>query len=172
MSNEKPQSLKATICGIAALDLLILWYFDWIAWAWYAALALALFAVCGWFLEALAHYRGSQEPRVDRASSQSSRRPRSDPDGGLMEQGLLLWQGHRRIRFAYRSSETGDSDREVTVRQVVSKRHGDGRIYFNGYCHARGEPRTFRIDRIKGTVTDTSTGEMATFRQLFDLSPR
>ncbi|MFJ4457539.1 WYL domain-containing protein [Pseudomonas sp. NPDC089392] len=71
---------------------------------------------------------------------------------------------------AYQSSDSGNSDREVTVHLVVSKGRGCRSTYFKGYFHMRREPRTFRVDRIQGEVTDTSSGEMATFWHLFELS--
>ncbi len=170
--SKKPESLASLIAGIAILDLLILWYFDWSGGAFIAALVLAAFALSGWCIEAIAYYRSVRETKSDIHVSRPSRKRSSKSDDGFVEGGLVLWQGQRRIRFAYRSFETGESDREVTVRKVLSKGSDFRRIYFNGYCHVRGEPRTFRVDRIKGPVIDTATGEMATFPQLFDLSSR
>lgn len=167
--SKKPESLKTLMGGVAVIDLLILWYFDWSGGALVAALALATFALSGWCIETIAYHRAVRETKSDIRASRPSRQRSSKSADGFVEGGLVLWQGQRRIRFAYRSFDTGESDREVTVRKVVSK--GDSRrIYFNGYCHVRGEPRTFRVDRIKGLVVDSATGEMATFPQLFDLS--
>lgn len=170
--SKKPESLAGLMVGIAILDLLILWYFDWSGGAFIAAFVLAAFALSGWCIEAIAYYRGVREAEPDIHASQPSRQRSSKSNDGFVDGGLVLWQGQRRIRFAYHSLETGESDREVTVRKVVSKGTDSKRIYFNGYCHVRGEPRTFRVDRIKGLVIDTVTGEMATFPQLFDLSSR
>lgn len=170
--SKKPEPLGPIMIGAAVLDLLILWYFDWSGGAVVAALMIALIVLVGWCKDTLAYHRGVRESQAEVHVSRSLRRKSSNPDDDFMEEGLLLWQGQRRIRFAYHSFDTGDSDREVTVRKVVSKGSESRRIYFNGYCHVRGEPRTFRVDRIQGRVIDTATGEMATFGQLFDLRSR
>lgn len=170
--SKKPESLTTLMGGVAAIDLLILWYFDWSGGAFVAVLVLAVFVLSGWCIETIAYHRGVRETKSDIHVSRPSRKKPSKSDDGFMEGGLLLWQGQRRVRFAYRSFETGESDREVTVRKVVSKGSDSRRIYFNGYCHVRGEPRTFRVDRIKGPVIDTATGETASFPQIFDLSSR
>lgn len=172
MSKEYPSFAKPML-GVAIIDLMMLWYFDWAGWAWVAAAVLAVMVLMGWFKEALAVHREGAVPspgsfRYSSPSDVSSVLENDDVTDG----GQVLWQGQRQIRFAYQSSDTGDSDREVTVQRVVSKGRGNSSTYFKGYCHMRREPRTFRVDRIQGKVTDTSTGEMATFRQLFELSPR
>lgn len=170
MNKEYP-SFKAPMGGVVVIDLLMLWYFDWAVWAWVVAAVLAVAVLCGWFQEALNIHRENKESTPPQPLGQSSRSSssRSDDDD-LMDSGRVLWEGHRQIRFAYQSFETGDSDREVTVHKVVVKGRGNSSTYFLGYCHMRGEPRTFRLDRIKGKVADTATGEMATFRQLFELA--
>lgn len=61
----------------------------------------------------------------------------------------------------------------MTVHKVVSVGRTNEDTYFRAHCHMRNEPRTFRLDRIKGRkVVDTATGEVATFRQLFGLRGR
>lgn len=172
MNKEYPP-LKAAIGGVAIIDLVLLWYFDWAGWAWGVAIAIAALIVIGWFQDALKVHRENQE----RSSEGNGRQPSptgycNSDDDELTDSGRVLWQGDRQIRFAYQSHETGDSDREVTVHKVISKGRGNSSTYFKGYCHMRREPRTFRLDRIKGKVTDTATGEMATFRQLFELASR
>lgn len=170
--SKKPPSFKELLIGLAGIDLLILWYFDWSGGALVGATALTIFAVGGWTIETIAHQRESRESQTEANVSRRSRKKSSDAGDGFMEEGLVLWRGQRRIRFAYHSFEAGNSDREVTVRTVASKGSGSKRIYFNGHCHVRGEPRTFRVDRIQGRVIDTATGEMATFPELFDLRSR
>lgn len=176
MNKEYP-SFKTPMGGIAVIDLMMLWYFDWAVWAWIVAAVLAFLVFLGWFQQTMEVHRENQERASEYTHAGTSYQP-SHPtysdsdDDDLMDSGRVLWQGHRQIRFAYQSFETGDSDREVTVHKVVAKGRGNSSTYFKGYCHMRGEPRTFRLDRIQGKVTDTSTGEMATFRQLFELSTR
>lgn len=172
MSKEYPSFAKPMV-GVAIIDLMMLWYFDWAGWAWVAAAVLAVMVLMGCFKEALAvHREGAvQSPGPSRYSSPSEVSSVLENDD-VTDGGQVLWQGQRQIRFVYQSSDTGDSDREVTVQRVVSKGRGNSGTYFKGYCHMRREPRTFRVDRIQGKVTDTSTGEMATFRQLFELSAR
>lgn len=171
MSKEYP-SFAAPMAGVAIIDLVMLWYFDWAGWAWVAAAVLAVMVLMGWFQEALKVHRERSGTSPGPSSSRSPNGLSSVSEDDVTDGGQLLWQGQRQIRFAYQSSESGDSDREVTVHRVVSKGRGNSSTYFKGYCHMRREPRTFRVDRIQGKVTDTSTGEMATFRQLFDLSAR
>lgn len=94
-------------------------------------------------------------------------------DDDFLADGKVVWQGNRQIRFAYADHSGGATDREVTVHKVVSLGRANEDTYFRGLCHLRNEPRTFRLDRIKGNkVADTSTGEVATFRQLFSLRSR
>lgn len=63
-------------------------------------------------------------------------------------------KGLLRIRYADGSGDV--TDREVEVREcdTVSR---DG--YLGGLCRLRGEPRTFRIDRIRSAI-DMETGEV------------
>ncbi|SER18294.1 WYL domain-containing protein [Pseudomonas soli] len=176
MNKEYP-SFKAPMGGVVVIDLLMLWYFDWATWAWVVAVVLVFAVLVGWLNEALEVHRANQEYTPQRELGATGYQPApstysDSDDDDLMDSGRVLWQGQRQIRFAYQSFETGDSDREVTVHKVVSKGRGNSSTYFKGFCHMRGEPRTFRLDRIKGRVTDTSTGKMATFRQLFELSSR
>lgn len=172
MSKEYP-SFKATMGGAAVITVPLLWYFDWAGWAWGVAVAIVVVCALGWLQEALKVHRENELG----GSDSDSHHPAGGVSAGLddddvMAGGRLVWEGSRTIRFAYQSFEADNSDREVTVHKVVSKGRSNGDTYFNGYCHLRGEPRTFRLDRIKGKVTDTSTGEMATFRQLFEMSAR
>lgn len=176
MNKEYP-SFKAPMGGILVINLLLLWYFDWAGWAWGVAAFLIATVLFGWLKEALEIHRENQHYMPERTLGATGYQPAhtaplDSDDDDLMDSGRVLWQGHRQIRFAYQSFDTGDSDREVTVHKVVSKGRGNSCTYFKGFCHMRGEPRTFRLDRIRGRVTDTSTGEMATFRQLFELSAR
>lgn len=90
-------------------------------------------------------------------------------------QGETIWTGSKQIRFAYRTSDGDYSDREVTVHKVVSSGSGwSDDIYFVGFCHLRGEPRTFRLDRVRyrNKVVDTATGEVGTLRQILGVKRR
>jgi predicted DNA-binding transcriptional regulator YafY len=53
----------------------------------------------------------------------------------------------RRIRFSYRSRDGERTERDVSPHGLVV--HG-GRWYLAAYDHTRGEPRTFRADRLTG----------------------
>lgn len=172
MDKEYP-SFTAAMAGVALFTVPMLWFFEWATWAWIATAVITVIGLWGWFQATMEVHRQRPEspPDVSDFLPHRSMSYGSD-DEDLMESGRLLWQGHRQIRFAYQSFDSGDSDREVTVHKVVSKGRGNSSTYFKGFCHMRGEPRTFRLDRIKGKVIDTSTGEMATFRQLFELSSR
>lgn len=172
MSTEYP-SIKAPLLGLIVCVVPFLWYFDWATWAWIVAGVFLAAAVCSWFSEALEIYRNKQEGEV--FDSADDYRPDlvEDDDDDFLSEGKTIWEGSRHIRFAYSDHSGDSSEREVTVRRVVSLGRANGDTYFLGYCHLRNEPRTFRLDRIKSRkVTDTSTGEMATFRQLFGLRSR
>jgi predicted DNA-binding transcriptional regulator YafY len=126
-------------------------------------------------VETVRFYRARPKVTFSAARTESVSEPapeaenHSDTDD-FLEAGKTIWQGSRQIRFAYSDHKGAYTDREVTVHRVVSMGRGNGDTYFRGLCHMRGEPRTFRLDRIKGNkVADTSTGELATFRQLFGL---
>lgn len=58
------------------------------------------------------------------------------------------------IRFSYLNADGEFSDRRVVVRVL------DGE-YFQGVCQARRALRTFRLDRVVGTITSEDTGEIA-----------
>ena len=160
MSSKYP-SFTHALGGSVLLSLPFLWYFDWKPWAWVTAGIFCILMCCVWLSEALKVYR--RESGVTAESARSS-------EGDDLPEGKLVWQGSRQIRFAYKGYESEATDREVTVYQVVSKGGTNAETYFRGLCHLRNEPRTFRVDRIKGKVADTFTGEMTTFRQLFDMS--
>lgn len=172
MSKEYP-SFKATMGGAAVITVPLLWYFDWAGWAWVVAGVIVAICALGWLQEALKVHRDNAQGESQSGGHHSAGEPSAGVDGDdVLAGGRLVWEGSRTIRFAYQSFDADNSDREVTVSKVVSKGRSNSDTYFNGYCHLRREPRTFRLDRIKGKVTDTSTGEMATFRQLFELSAR
>lgn len=58
--------------------------------------------------------------------------------------------------IGYRSSKGEESERHVTVHGVSSK---DGVQYISAWCHERGSPRSFRVDRIV-EAHDIATGEV------------
>lgn len=57
------------------------------------------------------------------------------------------------VLINYRDSMGFESEREVTV-------HSLDDFYLKGFCHVRGAIRTFRIDRIKGSIVRIETGEV------------
>ena len=172
MSKEIP-SFAASMGGVAVLVVPFLWYFDWAGWAWVVAAVIAVVGAFGWLSETLKHHRATREnPGSSHADSQYSYSPAPSDDDDLLSGGRVVWQGSRQVSFDYQSFGGDGTNREVTVHKVVSKGRGNSDTYFQGLCHLRGETRTFRLDRIKGKVVDASTGEMATFRQLFELGSR
>lgn len=68
-----------------------------------------------------------------------------------------------RIRFLYVKA-----DGAGRLRTVDLQGHGveGGRRFIEGLCADAGETRSFRVDRIRGKVTDLSTGEMFSPSQL------
>ncbi|WP_224788261.1 WYL domain-containing protein [Pseudomonas fluorescens] len=88
---------------------------------------------------------------------------------------IVLWDGEKRIRFAYRSGDGSATTREVTVYQVNSAGSGwNDDLYFYGLCHLRKEERTFRLDRVRyrNKVEDVATGEIGTLRQILSITER
>jgi len=55
-------------------------------------------------------------------------------------------QMHKEISIKYVNREGVERERIVKPEEIFTNR---GRIYFVGYCHFRGEQRTFRVSRIK-----------------------
>ncbi|MFJ4457540.1 hypothetical protein ACIP1G_27155 [Pseudomonas sp. NPDC089392] len=56
MSKEYASFAKPMV-GVAIIDLVMLWYFDWAGWAWVAAAVLAVMVLIGRFKEALEVHR-------------------------------------------------------------------------------------------------------------------
>jgi proteasome accessory factor B len=61
---------------------------------------------------------------------------------------------HRRVRFAYRSSQGVESSREVDVYGVVFR---GGRWYLVGHDHERGQVRAFRLSRCTTDLEDVGS---------------
>lgn len=90
-------------------------------------------------------------PFVNAGSSASRSRPKRQTKirTGRLE-GIKL----DTIRFSYRNANGEYSERRVVVRVVDDD-------YFEGRCLTRQAMRTFRLDRIIGSVTSEQTGEVA-----------
>lgn len=65
------------------------------------------------------------------------------------------------VSFLYENSQGELSRRQVTVEQV-------GTSHFAGMCHRENAERTFRFDRIQGSVTDEASGKLIVPRKLRD----
>jgi len=160
--------LKDLLLGLTVLAVPFLWFFDWAGWAWGVTGFFYVVALVGWFSETLKAYRAERD--ADQQPHQVASNEFVDDDDDLLADGKVVWKGSKAIRFAYGDFQGGKSDREVTVHQVVALGSTVGQTYFRGHCHLRDEPRTFRVDRIKGRkVVDTETGEISTFLKLFGL---
>lgn len=68
---------------------------------------------------------------------------------------------HQVVSFLYENSQGELSSRHVTVEQV-------GTSHFAGMCHRENAERTFRFDRIQGSVTDEASGKLIMPRKLRD----
>lgn len=86
-----------------------------------------------------------QEPR---SGSGSARRPAFDPSFKSWESTLTtVWAGDTDdIEFTYINKKHERTRRRVTVDEVLMD-NGSG-FYIKGYCHVRGEQRTFNTDNI------------------------
>lgn len=67
------------------------------------------------------------------------------------------------VIIEYSDSRGNSSQRLITCRKMVVRA---GKDYINAYCHHRGAPRSFRIDRITD-VFDAKTGESLSPAQAF-----
>ncbi|EME0887375.1 WYL domain-containing protein [Pseudomonas aeruginosa] len=78
-------------------------------------------------------------------------------DDRARHQTRAIRQGWRlgRVQFTYEDVDGDISFRTVTVHHVT-------RFYLKGECHSRRAERTFRLDRVIGTLTDCDTGEIFT----------
>lgn len=65
--------------------------------------------------------------------------------------------------FTYADSMGATEQRTVDVKRISSN---DRYTYLEGYCHARKEARTFRTDRIRGSLTDMDSGELIPVKRL------
>jgi proteasome accessory factor B len=65
--------------------------------------------------------------------------------------------GHRRVRFAYRSSQGVESSREVDAYGVVFR---GGRWYLVGHDQERAELRAFRLSRCTTDLKDAGPGSL------------
>jgi hypothetical protein len=60
-----------------------------------------------------------------------------------------------RVRMIYKSAESGITERVVDVERVWTCKAGC--TAFVGFCHARGEHRTFNLANVLFAMADTST---------------
>lgn len=65
--------------------------------------------------------------------------------------------------FVYRGQDGNYSRRTVDVSHVATN---GGHTYLEGFCHERGDTRTFRTDRMRGDLTDMETGELVPIKRL------
>lgn len=61
------------------------------------------------------------------------------------------------LRIGYEDAYGRKTDRNIDVRLFGSDSYGEALI--SAFCHLRGEPRTFRVDRVAWAI-DRETGEM------------
>lgn len=67
------------------------------------------------------------------------------------------------LRFAYKDNTGQSLERTVKVSSISE---GNGLNYLEGYCHTRQDFRTFRTDRIRGSLVDIESGEILSAKQL------
>lgn len=67
------------------------------------------------------------------------------------------------LRFAYQDSTGQRQERTVKVSSISE---AEGLNYLEGYCHTRQDFRTFRTDRIHGSLVDIESGEILSAKQL------
>ena len=79
-----------------------------------------------------------------------------DASGPHLQQIAGAVAERKRIRFRYKASEGEEADREVDPWGLVFRR---GAWYVVGGDRDRGEPRSFKLSRIVGKVTDSGEAE-------------
>lgn len=67
------------------------------------------------------------------------------------------------FRFTYADSTGATEQRTVDVARISSN---GSLTYLEGHCHARNAERTFRTDRIRGSLTDMDSGEVVPVKRL------
>lgn len=67
------------------------------------------------------------------------------------------------FRFTYADSAGAAEPRTVDVARISSN---GSLTYLEGHCHARKAERTFRTDRIRGSLTDMDSGEVVSVKRL------
>ncbi len=82
----------------------------------------------------------------------------SDARGELVLSVAAAAQAHRRVRFTYRTSRGGESERDVDAYAAVFRA---GHWYLVGHDRERGEPRSFRLSRFTGDPVDAGEGSEA-----------
>lgn len=87
-------------------------------------------------------------PRSTQASAPSQRKPSASVTRAIRK-GWSVGE----VAFTYEDSAGDISYRTVTVHSVST-------TYLKGECHEKQAERTFRLDRIKGYITDCETGEV------------
>jgi proteasome accessory factor B len=79
----------------------------------------------------------------------------SDARGPLVMAVASAAQGHRRVRFGYRTSKGSASDRDVDAYTALFRA---GHWYLVGFDRERGEARSFRLSRFTTDLADTGEG--------------
>jgi proteasome accessory factor B len=79
----------------------------------------------------------------------------SDARGPLVMGVASAAQGHRRVRFGYRTSKGTVSDRDVDVYTALFRA---GHWYLVGFDRGRGEARSFRLSRFTTDLADAGEG--------------
>ncbi len=79
----------------------------------------------------------------------------SDARGPLVMAVASAAQGHRRVRFGYRTSKGATSDRDVDAYTALFRA---GHWYLVGFDRERGEPRSFRLSRFTTDLEDAGEG--------------
>jgi proteasome accessory factor B len=82
----------------------------------------------------------------------------SDTHGERVMSAAAAADGHRRVRFGYRTSQGAASERDVDAYGVVFRL---GHWYLVGHDHERDEIRAFRLSRCTTEFTDAGEGREA-----------
>lgn len=162
-SRDKPCGVIATIIGLIGAGLLVrlIWPSDGdseMGWGW---ISLAVFIALACFSMAKASMGSAREvlrrrslsvvPQLERRREglqRGTQKPKPS-QSRAMRTGWSMGV----VEFTYKDAEGDITSRRVTVHAITS-------TYLKGHCHERGAERTFRLDRIIGSVVNVQTGEI------------
>ncbi|WP_287031367.1 WYL domain-containing protein [Pseudomonas sp. UBA6310] len=162
-TKDKPCGVLATIIALIGAVLLVklIWPSDGeseMGWGWVALAVVIALACVSMAKESVANARevlrrrsSSDAPQVELRRDRRKRKAQKPKPSKsrAMRTGWSMGV----VEFTYMDAEGDITNRRVTVHSITG-------TYLKGHCHERGAERTFRLDRIMGSVVNVQTGEI------------